>query len=149
VDLTYNPTASRVHQSCLPILNNCCCCHCCGCGGHRVQVFVMAVVPPPPLSVSGWFGPKFDGAPTTYSTRQSGKEHDHCCPCQRQAQHCKQGWGQLELRGGVSNKNNKDNNIDAQQLHKLKKITLCAYFFVTHVMPQKPHGGKLIHEIST
>ncbi len=53
-------------------------------------------------------------------------------------------------RGGEGGDgDNEDDNDGAQQLHKNKKITLYAYLFATHVMPQKPGNGMLIHGILT
>jgi hypothetical protein len=42
----------------------------------------------------------FEGAPTTSSTRQSGKECNHCSCRQRQVQQCKRGRGQFGWKGG-------------------------------------------------
>ncbi len=94
---------------------------------------------PPPWCQQKGTAKNFEGAPTTPSTRRSGKECNCCCHHQRQAQQGKWGWGQLGWKGGGAgwkggdgNGNDKDDNNDGQQLHGYKKSNymkfICLFF---------------------
>ncbi len=50
---------------------------------------------------------------------------------------------------GDGNGDDEDNNNNAQQLHKYRKSHYIPIYLATHVMPQKPHDGTLIHGILT